>query len=381
MYRLLAISRESSLPLHRQLLNELRHAIISGELKPHDHLPGELELVNQLGISRATVRRAWEAAVEEGLLYRVAGKGTYVSDVHVSRPRRRVVGFLVPGFHSAFDSQLLGGADSVLRAQGYGVLFACTERDVEEENRLLKEMCADGMAGLLVWPAIGQAANGRYLATAQSKLPIVLMDRPLPGLSLPCVTSHNYMGGTLATQHLLSLGHREIAFLASPLLDLWPIAERFRAYQETMRSVGLGPLPPVLIGPREEIRVDAVRHSIAETYAAEIAELAGVLGRPDRPTAIFAVNDLMALLTVIAADRAGLRVPHDLSVVGFDNLSLVEHFAPPLTTVAQDPFSIGAEAARRLLIMVEGEPVQDIWTLLPTRLVVRASTAPPPEGR
>jgi len=88
----------------------------------------------------------------------------------------------------------------------------------------------------------------------------------------------------------------------------------------------------------------------------------------------------MALLTVIAAGQVGLRVPHDLSVIGFDNLSLVEHFAPPLTTVAQDPFKIGAEAARRLLTIVEGGPANDVWTLLPIHLVVRASTAPPPEG-
>ncbi len=374
------LAHESALPLHRQLLNELRHAILTGELKPHDQLPGELELVGQLGISRATIRRAWESALEEGLLYRVAGKGTYVSDLQPSLPKRKIVGFLVPGFHSAFDSQLLAGAENVLRSQGYGVLFACTERDVDEENRLLREMCDDGVAGLLIWPAITPVTNGRYLLTAQSRLPIVLLDRPLPGLALPCVTSHNYLGGMEATHHLLALGHREIVFLASPLLDVWPVAERFRAYQEAMRSAGLEPLPPLLIGPREEMRVDAVRYSVTEAYASEISDLAAALARPGRPTAIFAMNDLIALLTVIAAGQAGLRVPHDLSVIGFDNLSLVEHFAPPLTTVAQDPFKIGAEAARRLLMIVEGGPANDVWTLLPTHLVVRASTAPPPEG-
>ena len=210
------LSRDSSLPLHRQLLNELRHAILAGELKPHDQLPGELELVSQLGISRATVRRAWEAALDEGLLYRVAGKGTYVSDIQPSLPKRKIAGFLVPGFHSAFDSQLLAGAENVLRSQGYGVLFACTERDVDEENRLLREMCDDSVAGLLIWPAITSITNGRYILTAQCRLPIVLLDRPLPGLALPCVTSHNYLGGMQATNHLLALGHREVAFLASP---------------------------------------------------------------------------------------------------------------------------------------------------------------------
>jgi DNA-binding LacI/PurR family transcriptional regulator len=378
---LFSISRKSSLPLHRQLLNEIRRAILSAELKPHDQLPGELELVDQLGISRATIRRAWEAAIEEGLLYRVAGKGTYVSEVQPSQPARKIVGFLVPGFHSTFDSQLLAGAESVLRGQGYRVLFSCTERDIEEENRQAKEMCADNVAGMLLWPAIGHPQNERFVASAQCKVPIVLLDRPLPGLALPCVTSHNYMGGVMATQHLLELGHQDIAFLASPLLDLWPIAERFRGYQEVMSAAGLEPLPPLLIGLREEIKVDAVRNSVTRAYAAEIKELAAILSRPNHPTAIFAMNDLLALLTIIAANQIGLRIPAELSVVGFDNLSLVEHFTPSLTTIAQDPFKIGAEAARRLLTIAAGAPAEDMWILLPTRLMVRASTAPPPGRR
>lgn len=373
------ISKNSSLPLHRQLLNELRHAIMSGDYGPHELLPGELELVEQLGVSRATVRRAWQAALQEGLIYRVAGKGTYVSDLQRARPTRKVVGFLIPGFHTTFDSRLLAGAEGVLRAHGYGLLFACTERQVNEENRLLREMCADGVGGFLIWPASNDSRAERFLGTPQCTVPAVFMDRPVPGLRLPCVTSRNHTGGVQAMQHLLELGHRRIAFLASPLLDLWPIAERFRAYEDTMRQAGLQPAPPLVIGAREEFKVDAVQNSVREAYAREIAELTAILSRPDRPTAIFAMNDLMALLTLIAAAQVGLRVPRDLSVVGFDNLSLVEHFDPPLTTIAQDPMKIGAEAARRLLALIDGEPAEDILTLLPTHLVIRASTAPPPE--
>lgn len=88
------------------------------------------------------------------------------------------------------------------------------------------------------------------------------------------------------------------------------------------------------------------------------------------------MNDLMAFIVIRAAALAGVRVPDELSIVGFDNLALAEHIDPPLTTVAQDPMSIGKEAARRLLALIEGEPAQDIWTLLPTQLVIRNSTAP-----
>ncbi len=372
---LFRLTRDSSLPLHRQLLNELRHAILSGELQPHDQLPGEIELVEQLGVSRATIRRAWQEAIEEELIYRVAGKGTYVAAVQPTRTPRKVIGFLIPGFHSPFDSYLLMGAESVLRAQGYGLLFACTERNVDEENRILAEMCADGVAGILLWPALGNA-NQRYLMDPHCSVPAVLMDRPIPGLALPCVSSNNHRGGLQAMQHLLELGHTQIAFLSSPHLDLWTIAERFRAYEDAMRSAGLEPLAPIVVGTREEFKVYAEHYSYLKAYHDEIEAVAGLLSQPQRPTAIFAMNDLMAFIVMRAASLAGLRVPDDLSIVGFDNLTLAEHIDPPLTTVAQDPMGIGKEAARRLLALIEGEPAQDILTLLPTELVVRSSTAP-----
>lgn len=369
------LTRDSSLPLHRQLLNELRHAILSGELQPHDQLPGENELVEQLGVSRATIRRAWQDAFEEELIYRVTGKGTYVADTQPARVPRQVVGFLIPGFHSPFDSYLLIGAESMLRAHGYGLLFACTERQVDEENRIVNEMCADGVAGLLLWPALGNSAH-RALMDPHCNAPAVLMDRPIPGLTLPCVSSNNHRGGLQAVHHLLELGHRRIAFLSTPHLDLWPIAERHRAYEDAMRSAGLEPLAPIIIGSREEFKVYAEHLSYLAAYRDEIDAVAQLLAAPDRPTAIFAMNDLMAFIIIRAAALAGVRVPDELSIVGFDNLALAEHINPPLTTISQDPMGIGKEAARRLLALIAGEPAQDIWTLLPTHLVVRGSTAP-----
>jgi len=370
------LARDSSLPLHRQLLNELRHAILSGELQPDEQLPGEIELVEQLGVSRATIRRAWQDAIEEDLIYRVTGKGTYVAAAQPARSPRRVAGFLVPGVHSPFDSYLLVGAESVLRAQGYGLLFACTERNVDEEDRILREMCRDQVAGVLLWPALGNSRQ-RALTDPHCNVPAVLMDRPIPGLPLPCVSSNNHRGGLQAMQHLLGLGHTRIAFLSTPHLDLWTIAERHRAYEDAMRSAGLEPMPPIVVGSREEFKVYAEHLSYLAAYREEIETIGRLLARPERPTAIFAMNDLMAFLAIRAASLAGLQVPGDLSIVGFDNLALAEHIAPPLSTVAQDPMSIGKEAARRLLALIEGEPAQDILTLLPTHLVTRDSTASP----
>src|SRR5690606_28324311 len=246
---------------------------------------------------------------------------------------------------------------------------------VDEENRIVNEMCADGVAGLLLWPALGNTTR-RVLMDPHCNVPAVLMDRPIPGLTLPCVSSNNHRGGLQAMHHLLELGHTQIAFLSTPHLDLWTIAERHRAYEDAMRSAGLEPLEPIIIGSREEFKVYAEHLSYLAAYRDEIETVADLLAAPNRPTAIFAMNDLMAFIIARAAALAGVRVLDELSIVGFDNLALADHIEPPLTTVAQDPMGIGKEAARRLLALIEGEPAQDIWTLLPTHLVVRGSTAP-----
>lgn len=367
------VSKESSLPLHIQLLDELRHKIMTGALQPHEQLPGEWELVKDLEISRATIQRAWQAAQEEGLIYRVAGKGTFVAEAPARRNERSAVGFIIPEYRGTFAMALLSGAERVLRNQGYHLQFASTDRDISEESRVIRQLVEDDTCGIILVPVHGPA-RGRFLTSDKLRIPIVLMDRPINGLILPCVSSNNYVGGLQAMKHLLDLGHRHILFVARPHMDLWPVAERYRAYQDALHQIDAQPQPPFLIGSNHEL-------SSYEAYLtqddSEIEPLVALLRRPQRPTAIFAVNDWMALKVQRAIALAGLRNPADVSVIGFDDLDIAQFQNPPLTTIAQNAALMGAEAARRLLTVIEGDATQDIITLIPTRLVVRQSTAPP----
>lgn len=368
------IARDSSLPLHLQLLDELRHKIKSGELEPETQLPSEWELVEQLGISRATIQRAWQSAQDEGLIYRVAGKGTFVASPEPDADQRSAIGFFIPEYRGTFAVEMLRGAERVLREHGYHVQFASTDRNIEEENRLLQKLMNDGVNGCIIVPTRGPA-SGRLLASDKLKVPIVLMDRPVNGLLLPCVTSNNYVGGLQAMNHLVDLGHREIIFVARPHLDLWPVSERYRAYKDVMFRSGATPQDPFLIGDDHEL-------SSYEAYLQEddeeIIPLVELLQSPKCPTAIFAVNDWMALRVQWAITLAGLRNPEDVSVVGFDDLDIAQYQQPPLTTVAQNTSLIGAEAARRMITLVKGEQHENILTLVPTQLIIRSSTAPPP---
>ena len=365
------ISKKSSLPLHIQLLDELRHKVLTGELAPHTQLPGEWELVNNLNISRATIQRAWQAAQEEGLIYRVAGKGTFIAEQIIEPDSRNAIGFIIPEYRGTFAMSLLSGAERLLRKAGYTVQFASTDRDVDEENRLLRKFADDGIGGVILVPARG-SMKGRALSSNELGIPIVQMDRPLNGIVLPCVASNNYAGGLQAMKHLTDLGHRDILFVARPHLDLWSVAERYRAYQDALRQYHLQPRPALLIGGDQEI-------SSYEAYLTgddrEIEPLIKCLQSDHRPTAIFAVNDWIALRVYHAVSLTGLHIPEDISLVGFDDLDIAQYQKPPLSTVAQNANLMGAEAARRMLAMIEGEEAQEILTLVPTHFVQRESTS------
>jgi GntR family transcriptional regulator, arabinose operon transcriptional repressor len=366
--------KESPLPLHLQLLDELRQHIHSGALKPHDRLPGEWELVQALDISRATIQRAWQAAQEEGLIYRIAGKGTFVAEPQVA-PSSNAVGFLIPEYRGAFAAQMLSGAERVLRKHGLRVSFAVTDRDPSEERRLLDALMEDGACGCIFVPSQDTAQHAAELL-ASLRFPAVLMDRPINGAALPCVTSNNYEGGWLATHHLLSLGHERILFVARPHLHLFPVAERYRAYGDALRSKGITPERPFLLQTQREMSSYEAYLDHDET---EIQPLINLLKSKQRPTAIFAVNDWIAIKVQRAIAAAGLRQPDDLSLVGFDDLDIAQYQNPSLTTVAQNAALIGAEAARRLITMIEGDAHEGILTLIPVELIVRGSTAPPPK--
>jgi DNA-binding LacI/PurR family transcriptional regulator len=295
---LLEISRENSLPLHIQLLDDLRHKIMSGVLKPHERLPGEWELVNSLDISRATIQRAWQAAEQEGLIYRIAGKGTFVSAPGAKNETQLVIGLVIPDFRSSSAARTLSGAERILRRQGYSVQVASTEYSREEENRALRQMFEEGVCGCMVW-AFKDPSPARYLAELVDRFPIVLIDRPLQGLRLPCVSSNNYTGGLQAMHHLLELGHRRIVFLARPHLELWTVSERLRAYRDAMLDVGQQPLPPVLVGDEKEL---SSFNAYLSSDDQSLDPLVDCLRQPDRPTAIFAVNDWMAIRALRAAN-------------------------------------------------------------------------------
>jgi DNA-binding LacI/PurR family transcriptional regulator len=205
----------------------------------------------------------------------------------------------------------------------------------------------------------------------------VLLDRTLPTLNCDCVTSDNYTGGYNAVKHLLGLGHKRIVFLSRPILQLSTIADRLRGYQRALQAANLTPLQPWLVGTvDQELTTPSALSAYSSGVGPEIGQITRYLASSERPTAIFAMNDLMALQALKAASQMGLRVPHDLAVVGFDDIDIAAHLDVPLTTVAQDIVGLGEQATKLLIERIEGDKGSPRQETLPTQLRIRASTTP-----
>jgi GntR family transcriptional regulator of arabinose operon len=376
----ITIVHEAAIPLHVQLLNQMRHLILSGRWIPGSRIPSEPELQHKLQISRSTIRQALSNAEAEGLIVRVPGKGTFVARSPTDKVNSHLIGYITSQFLTDFQRQLLEGAESTARAKRYRILFCSADQDLKEETRLLDQLLLeDKVGGILIWPAMGGNSSRRLFQLAnQGSISLVLMDRTLEGLAFDFVTSDNYAGGYAATEHLVGLGHRRIVFLSRPMLQLLPVAERLRGYQDAMQDAGLTPLEPWLAGVagQEMVAGDALR-TYRDASSQEIREIARYLEEPQRPTAIFAINDLTAMHALRAASLMGMRVPDDLSVVGFDDMNIVANLEVPLTTVAQDTLRIGSRAAELLIERIEGYDGPPRKEVVPIQLRVRASTAPP----
>jgi LacI family transcriptional regulator len=272
--------------------------------------------------------------------------------------RTNVIGILVADIEP-FSTELLRGAADAIRDTGYElVVYSAGGRTGDKlgwERRYLSRLSGTLVDGaVLVTPSV---LDVRFDA------PVVAVDPHTGPSGLPTVDSDNLTGARLAVEHLLSLGHRRIAMLTGRE-DLQSARLRERGFREAMANAGV-PVDEELMQPGD---YDAV-------VSAAAARRVFHAHRP--PTAVFAANDTSAMVTVDTARSLGLRIPEDLSVVGFDNIPESALNWPPLTTVNQPIKVMGREAVEMLVRLMKGDELDKTHVTLDTHLVVRGSTCAP----
>ena len=275
--------------------------------------------------------------------------------------RTMSVGVVTQTIDSPFYGVALRGVEETLDQAGYSALFVSGHWDAETEKRCIETLRVRRVDGLII---LNARLGNTTLKTLAKTLPTVITGRTLKAPDLYALDFDNFEGARLATHHLLALGHRNIVHIAGDPEHLDAI-ERLRGYRAALEAAGL-PYRSELVLPGMYFE-DSGRMAVER-----------LLGSRVPFSAIFAANDQMAFGAAVALHAHGLRVPDDVSLVGFDDLASSAYVVPPLTTVHQAGLELGRVAASSLLALLAGQaPGQQ---LPPPRLIVRGSTralAPP----
>lgn len=317
------------------------------------------------GVSVATVSKAMNgrygvAAETVDRVMTVVAELGYASSLVASSMRSRttgVIGVLVADFEP-FSAEILKGVGAALHDSSYDVLAYSGSRQGNGEGwerRSLSRLSGTLIDGvIMVTPTVVNVA---------AEVPIVLIDPHTGRADLPTVESDSLGGARNATRYLAELGHRRIGFVGGRP-DLKSSRFRDTGYREALGAAGI------------PFDADLVRVGFYSGDAARDAARS-LLVQKHPPTAVFAANDLSAIALIEVATELGIRVPEDLSVVGFDDVPEASRLTPALTTVRQPMHQIGHTAAEMLTTLMSGQSLAKTHVLLPTRLIARATTAPP----
>jgi LacI family transcriptional regulator len=272
-----------------------------------------------------------------------------------------MIGVLVPDFTAGYNGQILNGIDTALSAKNRDMVLYTTHRVANRETSYITTMIRGSVAGLLMVLPINPAEEIESLV--QQNFPFVLIDHQGMRHDYPSVGATNQKGSQDGTAFLIGLGHNRIGFITG-IMSMGCSVERLEGYRATLQEHG------IVYDPSLVIEGDFGQPSGFDCALA-------LLDLPEPPTGIFCSNDLMAYGAIDAARSRGLRVPEDLSILGFDDLLASAQFRPPLTTIRQPLEEMGKAAVQMLLEMIESQNPLVSRLELPTELIIRDTCCPP----
>ncbi len=345
------------------------------------HVAGERDLVTRKGItlkdvaaaanvSRATAARALNSYgyVGDETALRVveaADKLGYRAN-RVAQALRSgqlpIVGFVAGDIQNPFFARVAHDLEAELRKHRHNLLIASSEETLEQEKELLKSLHALSLRGFFLAPT-SATDNQHIVDLAREGTPIVLIDRVVQEVQCDSVVVDNEGGAREAVDYLVANGHRRVGLLRDDS-RIFTAQERLAGYRNALQSHGID-LDESLVG----VSPSTIEHAIEATIR--------LFSRRSRPTALFTVDSLMTQGALLALRSMGLSIPHDVSLVGFDDFNLATFTDPQITVVAQPIAEIGPLAAKLLLERLAGKTTAPRHNRFPTRLIIRGSVAPP----
>ena len=348
-----------------QLVQQITWLIASRQLKAGDRLPTVRDLARDLSINLHTVRKAYLKLEATGLVETRPGRGTHVLSYDPQRIaqaassiRSHTVGVILPSFVNPFYHGFLQGVEQVADRDQTLVFVCFTEDDPTEAIRYYAQLAAKQVDGILIASHDISEFSAEESGSTLPKLPFVSVD--LPGVKGYSVQIDLENAGYLATHHLVEHGHHRVGLitLISEVANVRPIN---LGYQRALHEAGF------------EIEPELIVQMADFKEASGLEGMRRLLALPHSPNAVFAISDTLALGAMRAVEEAGLRIPDDVALVGFNDIPVAGMLHPPLTTVTGNPLQLGIQAMSMLQKLIDGKRLAQRRVLLSTELVVRQS--------
>jgi DNA-binding LacI/PurR family transcriptional regulator len=312
-------------------------------------------LNGQLRVSPATEVRLLDAVRDLGYVPNAQAR-------NLARRRSGVIAFVVPEISNPYFGAIADYVVEAVERHGLLVLLCSTRSQAGKESSYIDLLASGAIDGMLYLGSF--RSNERLAAAVRGGLPVVVVDEPIAGLpDVHTVVMDDYAGGYQATSYLVALGHRRIAFVSGPA-ELASVQERRRGYEDALRKGGLDP----------DQQLSLAGH-FTEQFG--MSALTRLLAAPQTPTAAFVASDYIALGMLSAAETHGVRVPGDLSVVGFDDIRFSQYVRPRLTTIRSPVERLAQVGVELLFERLAAQDTAARTEVLPVELIVRESAAPP----
>ncbi|MCA0991329.1 GntR family transcriptional regulator [Pseudalkalibacillus hwajinpoensis] len=358
------MERASTSPKYTIIEKHFKELISNGEIQPGDQLPTENELVEQFGVSRHTIRRAFTNLEHEGYIDRGRGKGTFCSfNFGTKKTKSKTIAIITTYISDYIFPRITSGIEEVLSSKGYHFLLLNTNNNKEKEQECLRKALELNVAGVIIEPTLSakENTNKSYFRELEKKnIPYIMINSKYEEVHPSYIVLDDLDGGYKLTNHLVELGHHKIAGIFKS--DDAQGVNRYLGYAKSLISADL-----------------TMNNSFVGKYKTEEKEVFGynfakeLLLQEDHPTAFVCYNDQIALQVIQAIKEAQLIIPNDIAVVGFDDSYIATATDVKLTSAIHPKEVMGEKVAKGIVDLIEGRINEFRYTLSP-EIVVRNST-------
>lgn len=355
---------------YAKLKDEIKSWILQGKVVPHEKIGTETEFMAMFDVSRHTVRQAIGDLEKEGWIYRKQGRGTFCSvpPIRVNPAQgTRTIGVITTYISDYIFSSIMRGIESQLSHMDYTMILASTNNNIEKERKCIESILMRNVDAIIVEPTKSAIYNPNinyFLNLENHAVPYVMLNAIYPQLRGPCLRMDEEKGGFIATEHLIQLGHTKIAGIFKS--DDIQGVNRMNGFIQAHRKYNLPILPGFIIAYDTEGQRQTIEREIRDLLDSQKHEV----------TAMFCYNDAVALNIINILREFGLKVPHDVSVIGYDDSYLAEMSEIKLTSIAHPKRKMGTDAAKLIVDIIEGKIADphNQSVIYPPQLVVRTST-------